>query len=200
MKKRTAQPSRKKAAGKHHFVDVKIGGSSPQGSLDFFSDGFACHVKLKNGKLTGSSIVSGKDFAAKVVLGTADLWTLEYIHKKPDETMTLTARLGRITNSTNLFGISHKNKTHDIKLAFSEKLGLNGKVTAKTGSLSFGLSFTKHGTAAVEMAHSGKDHDLSAKYYPSGEFEFKARVSTGGGELSIIKSRHEIKAQAEFSF
>lgn len=190
----------KKGAGEHHHVNVKLSAAGPDGVLDFFSDGFAFHLALKKGKISGSAIVSGRDFATKLQVSPKNLWKLEYIHEKDDRTMSVYTNFGAITKSTDLFGVSHADKTHDIQLAFSERLGIHGYVASTSKHLDFGLRFTKRGAASVELAHSGAQHELKAKYHSDGNYELKLRIDVGGGTLTLSKKKKQLEAEAQFSF
>lgn len=190
----------KKGAGKHHHVDVKLSAAGPDGTLDFFSDGFAFHLALKKGKISGSAIVSGRDFATKLQVSPKNLWKLEYIHEQDDRMMSVYTNFGEVTKSTNLFGVSHKAHDHDIQLAFSERLGIHGRVASTSKHLNFGLRFTKRGAASVEFTHSGNQHELKANYYSDGNYRLKLRIDVGGGVLTISKRRKQMEAEAQFSF
>lgn len=181
-------------------MNVKLSAAGPDGVLDFFSDGFSCHLKLTKGKLSGSTIVSGPNFAASLQVTSKDLWKLEYIHEKEGRTMSVYSRFGEITKSTNRFGVTHKDRNHDIQLAFSEQLGIHGYIASTSKHLDFGLRFTRRGTTSVELTHSGDMHELRAKYFPDGNYELKLRVSVGGGTLTLSKKRKELEAAAQFSF
>lgn len=192
--------SRKIGTGKHHRLDVKLIESGPEGILDFFSDRFTLHLDLKKGKTSGTAVVTENGFAARLKLSPRNYWDLEYTQRGKTNTMSVCARLGKITKSTNRFSVSHKTKNHDIKLAFNRKLGVNGHVTAKTRYLDFGLHFSKLGATAVELMHAGKDHSIKLKFFPNGKYEFKLKAGVNGGELTVEKKQGSLRAEASFSF
>jgi hypothetical protein len=192
--------SRKLGAGKHHRLDLKLSAAGPDGVLDFFSDGFSCHLELKKGAVSGSTIISGRDFATRLAVTPRNLWTLEYIHEKNETAMSISASFGAVTKSANLFGVSRKDAYSDIQLSFSENLGINGHVAGKTRNLSYKLRFSKHGAAAVELEHTGAAHLLKAVYYPGGSYELSMQMTVGGGTLTVSKKKDDIQAEASFSF
>jgi len=192
--------SRKQGAGKHHRLDLKLSAAGPDGVLDFFSDGFTCHLELKKGAVSGSAIISGRGFATRLAVTPRNLWTLEYIHERSKTTMSILASFGAVTKSTNLFGVRRKDAHHDIQLSFSEKLGIHGYVAGMTKNLKFGLRFSKRGAAAVEFEHAGAGHDLKAVYHPGGSYELSLKIMVGGGTLHVSKKKDQIQAEASFIF
>jgi hypothetical protein len=192
--------NKKIGAGKHHRVAIKLSEPGPDGTLDFFSDRFSLHIGLNKGKISGSAIVAEEGFSAKLKLSPRNLWDLLYTHEGKSGTMSISARLGRITKRTSIFDVSRKSKNHDIKLGFSKKLGINGHVRTKLRYLDFGLSFSKDGATSVDIKNSGKSYSLALKFFPDGMYEFNAKIDMKGGKLTLAKKKKSIKAEASFSF
>jgi len=144
----------KRGAGKHHRIDIKLRDSVPEGTLDFYSDNFTMHLRLKKSGISGSSIVSGKDHAAKLTLSSQNKWSLEYLHTKDDRTMKVFAKLGKVTKATSLFAygvrfkkegmtradITHTGQSHKMQLKLHSDGEYEFKIKVKVGGGNLSIS------------------------------------------------------------
>lgn len=196
----TRAPSLSRGAGKNHRIDIKLTPAGPAGSLDLFSDSFTFHLRIKKATVTGSAIVSGPGFAAELKWRGRDRWKLKYLHEGEDSTMSIYAALGKVTKTTNLFGVRRKDPNHDLLLSYSKGLGLHGRVKAKSKSLSFGLSFARGGATSVELEHKGSQHHLKGRFYADGGYELVAKIQVHPGYVKLSKARDRARIEVSFSF
>ncbi|NIM20151.1 MAG: hypothetical protein GTO51_07955 [Candidatus Latescibacteria bacterium] len=196
----SGKSTRKRGADKRHRLDLKLSDTLADGSLDFYSDRFSLHLDLERSKISGSVIVSGEHHSLKVGMKPNNRWNLVYSHEDRDRAMSVFAEYGRVKKTENLFGITHKDEHHDIKLAYKEKLGIHGHVKGKTRYLNFGLVFTEKKKSSLEIEHVGKRHNVEMKFYPNGAFELRAKVKVRGGEVIVAKRRNRLEAEVSIPF
>jgi len=192
--------TRSQASGRNFRIDLELARDGPQGSLDLFADGFTLHLELAKGRPSGSAVITGNSFSAKLHWKGKKTWKLEYLQEGPEAVMGVYARLGKVTGGTNLFGIRRKSPTTDLRLSFSRRLGLHGRVVAKRKDLAFGLRFARGGATSVEVQHRGKRHRLEARFYRDGTYAITARVKVASGEVILSKGRRDLEVRVSFSF
>jgi hypothetical protein len=186
---------RQRSSGKQHRLDLKLSDTFTDGALDFYSDQFTLHLELKRNKISGTAIVSGKNHSLKVGMKPSNRWEMAYSHERQDQEMSLFAEYGRVKKEENLFGIAHKSKKHDIKLAYKENLGIHGHIKEKTRYLDYNLRFTQKHTSSLEVSHSGKQHSIKLKFFTDGSFEVRAKVKVHGGEVTVSKRKNRLEAE-----